>query len=283
MIPLYLIEKDGTEFEFQLPESMNEMTVKQLEFLAGLVANTDPIQEIKTKMLLFCMGAKLKRLRKKDVLYRIRAKRHTFKLQPEHLLQAVSHFDYLFIEGQGGNCFLDTRLTVCPVSKIRLAGFWTFYAPAEALTDIVYDRYVFLETYFDRMQEEPAMVYAFLGAMLRPREKQFRKDRLFLGLMRLLHPRKVVLLSWFFIGSIRFIKDKFPKVFPESGGSKDKGGTLYDDQQRLLDFIAKADPDKKIRMKHTNLYEVLYSLNFIMEEAEKQKKDMERLKNRSKR
>ena len=127
------------------------------------------------------------------------------------------------------------------------------------------------------MQNEPAMVYAFLGAMLRPTEKKFDKDVLRLGLMHLIAPRKVVLFSWFFLGSIRFIKDKFPRIF--AGGGKNKSNSsLYDEQQKLLDFIAKADPDKKIRMKHTNLYEVLYSLDYLMEEAERKKKELEDLK-----
>ena len=278
MIPLTLIEKNGKEFDFMLPESMNEMTEKQLIFLSKLVERADPIQEIKTQMLLFCMGARLKRKRRKDDFYRVRAKRHTFKMSADQFMEAVKVFDYLFIEENDGNCFLDVRLTVCPYPSIWIAGLFRFYSPAEALTDIVYDRYVFLETYFDRMQNEPKMVYAFLGAMLRPKEKKFDKDILRLGLMRLIAPRKVVLFSWFFLGSIRFIKDKFPRIFAGGGSSSNRNSSLYDEQQKLLDFIAKADPDKKIRMKYINLYEVLYSLDYLMEEAERKKKELDDLK-----
>ena len=281
MVNLVLVEKNGKEFEFSLPESMNEMTEKQLVFLSKLVESTDPIQEIKTKMLLFCMGARLKRKRRKNNFFRIRAKRHTFKMQAGQLMEAVSVFNYLFIEEEDGNCYLDTRLTICPYPTLRIAGLFKFYSPAEALTDIVYDRYVFLETYFERMQTEPAMTYAFWGTLLRPKEKKFDKNILRLGLMRLIAPRKVVLLSWYFLGSIRFIKDKFPRIF--AGANSSAGGSSpYDNQQKLLDFIAKADPDKKIRMKHTNLYEVLYSLDYLMEEAERKKKELNDLKMKKK-
>jgi len=281
MIPLTLVETTGKEFTFELPKGMDEMTVKQLEFLSKLLERADPVQEIKTKMLLFCMGARLKRKRRKDTYYRVRAKRRTFKMSADNFVQAVSVFDYLFTEDKDGNSFLDNRLTICPYPVIRIFGL-RFYPPAQALTDIVYDRYVHLETYFERMQQEPKMIYPFLGTLLRPKEKQFDKNRLFLSLMRFVQPRKIILLTWFFIGSMRFIRDKFPKVFSASGKGTGKSTNLYDSQQLLLDFIAKADPDKKIRLKYTNLYEVLYSLNYIMEQAEQERKQAEKLKNKIK-
>ena len=97
MVTLTLIEKNGKEFDFLLPESMNEMTTKQLVFLSKLVERTDPIQEIKTQMLLFCMGARVKRKRRKDVFFRIKTKKHTFNISAEQFVEAVSAFDYLFI------------------------------------------------------------------------------------------------------------------------------------------------------------------------------------------
>lgn len=282
MVHFTLIEKGGREYTFLLPECMNEMTVKQLVFLSCQVEEGLPIQVIKTNMLLFCMGARVTSapsLMREDGLYGIRARRHTFRLSAGMLLEGTKVFDYLFVEGRDGKCYLDTRLTVCPFRRIRLGRRW-FYAPDSALYGISYERYVFLESYFDRLQRDEEMMYAFLGVLLRPREEWFDKERLHVRAMRRVGARRSVLLMWYFVGSMRFIAEKFPRIFGGGGSGKGTVGSLYDGQQRLLDFIAKADPERKMRMKHTELYEVLYSLDYIMEENERKQKELERLKHK---
>ena len=277
-----MTEPSGREHVFPLPGSMDEMTARQLLFLAGLVEEAVPIQDIKTRMLLRCMGARLLPSRPWDGgCYRLRARRRTFRLSADQLARCASAFDYLFIEQDDGRCYLDTRLTVCPFPSMWLLGR-RFCAPDRALYGTVYERYVLLETYFDRMQREPEMALAFLGTLLRPcGERLFDRDRLHLGYMRHVPRRRVVLLAWYFVGSMRFIAGKFPRIFGGGGGAGQGGRpSLYDGQQRLLDFIAKADPDKKARMKHTGLYEVLYSLDYLLEEDERQRKALARMRER---
>ena len=46
------------DFEYQLPEKLNEMNVRELIFLSHLVSLEIPIQEIKIKILFFCLKAK---------------------------------------------------------------------------------------------------------------------------------------------------------------------------------------------------------------------------------
>jgi hypothetical protein len=253
--------------EYQLPGHLNEMTVPQLVFLSKLVGMEIPIQEIKVKMLFHCLKAKIKRM-KNGQFHRISIRNHLFAMTTEQVVVAASAFDYLFTKpDKNGLCFFDNRLTRNPYPEIKIRGR-KFIAPAEALTDISYNRYIYLETYNSVMQHKPEAIYTFMACLFRRPNTHFNPDDLNLKYLKRLKPDMIVLMCWFYIGSIRFIADKFPRIFP-ADGEGGNGESVYDGQMHLLDFMAKADPTKKRLIREDKLYDVLYSLDYMLEEMEK--------------
>ena len=254
------------EFTYQLPEKLNEMTVPQLIFLSKLVSMEIPIQEIKVKMLFYCLKAHSKTMKNRQY-HRISIDKHVFAMTTEQVVISASAFDYLFTKpDKKGNCFFDNRLTVNPYPEIKIYGR-KFVSPAEAMTDICYNQYIYLETYNSVLQSKPEAIYPFLACMFRKPNTEFNPNELSIETMKLIKAEVIVLMCWFYIGSIRFIADKFPRIFPIDGDSGN-GGSVYDGQMHLLDFIAKADPTKKRLIRNDNLYDVLYSLDYMLEEQE---------------
>lgn len=85
----------------------------------------------------------------------------------------------------------------------------------------------------------------------------------------------IVISMWYWNGSCRYLAEKFPRVF-ESEESDADGGNPYDGQQRLLDFMTNADASRKEKYKQMNLYDVLYSLDFMLERAEAEREAMKK-------
>lgn len=251
---------------YLLPEKMDEMTTDQLISLSRLVSTELPIQEIKVKMLFVCLGAHAKRM-KNDGYYRIQIGKDVFGLTVEELTQVSAAFDYLFTEpDKDGRCFFDCRLTVNHFPEVRIRGR-KFYGPRQAMTDLLYNQYIYLQTYDVMKEKKPEAVYAWLGCMFLRDKKQFNPEDLNLKHMRRLAPETIILMLWFWIGSCRYIADKFPRIFTDEDGSG--GGNPYDGQQKLLDYIAKADPEKKRQYKQDQLYNILYSLDYLLESEER--------------
>jgi len=217
------------------------------------------------KMLFCCLGAKVKRM-KNAGYYRIRIDKYIFAMTVEQVAEVSGAFDFLFTDpDKEGRCFFDCRLTVNPFPKVY-TGRGMQVGPADALTDICYNRYIYLETYHSVMENKPEAVYAFLGCLFLRDKGTFNPTDLRLEIMRKLKPEVVILMCWFYLGSIRFIADKFPRIF--SGDGEVSTGSAYDGQQKLMDFIAKGDPAKKRNNKEDNLYDILYSLDYMLEKEE---------------
>lgn len=251
---------------YLLPAKMDEMTKNQLISLSRLVATELPIQEIKVKMLFVCLGAHARRM-KNEGYYRIAIGKETVALTTEEVAGASAAFDYLFTDpDKDGRCYFDNRLTVNHFPEIKIHGR-KFYAPKQAMTDLLYNQYIYLQTYDVMKEKKPEAVYAWLGCMFIRDKKQFNPEDLNLKYMRRLKPETIILMLWFWIGSCRYIADKFPRIFPDDGGST--GGNPYDGQQKLLDYIAKADPEKKRQYKQDQLYNILYSLDYLLESEER--------------
>ena len=250
---------------YLLPGSMDEMTKNQLISLSELVATEMPVQEIKVKMLMVCLGAHAKKMRN-DNYYRIKIGKLVVAMTVEEMTVASSAFDYLFTEpDKDGNCFFDNRLTVNHFPKVRILGR-KYYAPTQAMTDLLYNQYIYLQTYDVMKEKKPEAIYAWLGCMFRRDMKKFNPEDLNLKAMKRLKAEVIILTIWYWIGSCRFIADKFPRIFTGDGATE---GNPYDGQQRLLDYMAKADPEKKRMYKQDLLYNILYSLDYMLEKEER--------------
>jgi hypothetical protein len=254
-------------YEYLLPQSMNEMTTVQLIRLSELVANEIPVQEIKVKMLFICLGARAKRM-KDPGYYRIKIDKHVFAFTVEQIADISTAFDYLFTAPDDkGRCFLDNRLTVNHYPELRLKRR-KFYAPKDAMTDLIYDQYIYLQTYDVMKERKPEALYAWLGCMFRRDKSKFSAEDLNIAHMKRIRPEVVILTIWFWIGSCRFISEKYDRIFSGEGTA---GGNPYDGQQKLLDYIANADPEKKRMYKKDLLYNILFSLDYMLEKEESEK------------
>lgn len=255
------------DFTYELPESMNEMELKDLIFLSTMIANEMPVQEIKVKMLFSCLNAHVRRMRYAEY-FRIKIADDVFALTAEHVTNVSAAFDFLFTEpDKDGHCFLDNRLTVNHYSEIVIDKK-RFYGPNTGMTDLIYNQYIYLQTYDVMQKEKPTAIYAWLGCMFRRDMKCFDPEDLNLELMKKIKPEVIVLTIWYWIGSCRFIAEKFPRIFNE-GDDDSPAGNPYDGQQKLLDYIAKADPERKRMYKQDMLYNILYSLDYMLEVEEK--------------
>ena len=239
------------EFKFQLPEMLNEMKVPELVFLSKLISVEIPIQEIKIKILFFCLNAKrlsvdsYQLTGSEPLHYKIAIGKRKFVMNAENIMMATEAFDYLFTApDKNGNCFFDNQLTVNPFPELKIGGT-KLYSPAEALTDISYNRYIYLETYYSVIRQKPEAALAFLAWLFLERKKEFNPDELNLEKLQKVKPEVVILMCWFYIGSIRFIGDKFPRIFP-ADSTKTQSGNPFDGQMNLLDLWLKIFPDAKI-------------------------------------
>ena len=255
---------------YWLPESMNEMTNKQLMILSELVAEPIPIQEVKVKILFHCLNARFKRMKDPNY-YRVRIDGSTYDVTVDEITAISSAFDFLYTKpDKKGNCFLDNKLTRCPYPEIEISGK-RFYAPDNNMTDLIYDQYIYLVSYDVMKDTKPEAIYSWLGCMFRTDKSYFDKKDLNIESMRQIKAEVIILMIWFWIGSCRFIADeKFPSVFPAADAETSNKRNVYEDQQALLNFMSKGDPEKKRNYKRDYLYDVLSSLSYMIELEERQ-------------
>lgn len=258
------------ESEYELPGTMDEMKLSELIFLSDLVSQEMPIQEVKIKMLLNCIGAHLVKP-KSEGFHRLRIGNKTFEFSTEDMTKVSAAFDYLFTApDKDGRCFLDNRLLTNHYSEIEIDGI-TFYGPGKALEGTTYDQYIYLQVYDQIKERKPEAIYNWLGCLFLREKGKFNKDELNVEHMKLLPPEAIILCFWYWIGSCRAIADKFPRIFPEVEAGEVQN--IYDGQQKLLDYIAKADPAKKQQYKQDELYNILYSLDYLLEIEEEKDTD----------
>ena len=253
------------DFTYPLPESMNEMTTDQLISLSTLVSTDMPIQEVKVKMLFYCLNAQVKK-QLDDSSYKIKIGSNKFEFTNEDVTNASAAFDYLYTDpDENDQVFLDNRLTVNHYPKLIIDGI-EFHSPMNALENMLYNQYIYLQTYDVMQKKKPSAIYAWLGSMFRRDMKRFNQHDLNIEQMKKIKPEVVVLTLWYWIGSCRFIADKFPRIF----NGEVSNTNPYDGQQKLLNYIAKADPIKTKAYKQDTLYNILYSLDYLLEREEKQ-------------
>jgi hypothetical protein len=255
---------------YLLPESMNEMTNEQLIVLSDLVADSIPIQDVKVKILFHCLNAQLKRMKDPNY-FRVKIDGKTYDVTVDEVTAISSAFDFLYTKpDKKGNCFLDNRLTRCPYPSMTISGK-TFFAPSDHMTDLIYDQYIYLVSFDVLKDTKPEAIYSWLGCMFRTDKSYFDKKDLNIESMRQIKAEVIILMIWFWIGSCRYIADKHPSIFPAADDSESiQKRNVYDDQQSLLNFMSKGDPEKKRNYKRDYLYDVLSSLAYMIELEERQ-------------
>ena len=115
------------ETSYLLPGKWDELTTGQLLFLVKLVDKNISVEEIKLKMLLFCMKGRVRR-NNIDRSFRIKAGKKYFDLSAEELYAICEIFDYLFAY-KDEQPHINPLLTRNPLPVLRV-GWVKLYGPA---------------------------------------------------------------------------------------------------------------------------------------------------------
>lgn len=255
------------EKDYSVPGNWNELTAEQLCFLAVILNRKCTVQEVKLKMLLFCMGGRIRRYqRAMGSGYAVSLPEGNAYLTPEQLTALSCVFDFLFHETDKGRD-LDIQLTRNPfplyiTKSMPLAG------PDDGLTNISYGQFIMLQSWQQQMKDDfETALDNFLSVIW--------KDSLFTTSddgsatwFRDVEPEVKTVMFWYYLGSMQFIQEKFPRVFT---GSEGDGGDVFDMQQRIVDEMASGDVTKKELVKQCLLYDALYTLEMAIERDEKAK------------
>ncbi|MDD2953855.1 MAG: hypothetical protein PHC95_11955 [Parabacteroides sp.] len=254
---------------YSVPGSWNEMTAEQLCFLAMILTKQCTAPEIKLKMLLYCLSARIRRYRRADGDgYSVAFPDETVWLKPEQLTTLGFVFDFLFTDTDKGP-ELDIQLTRNPF-PIYYSESMILAGPDDALTNISYGQFIMLQSWQRQMKHDfETALNNFLPVIWKDSVFTTSEDGA-AEWFQDVDPAVKTVMYWYFLGSMRFIQEKFPRVFP--GGSDADGGDIFDIQQRIVDEMASGDVTKKEQVKQSLLYDALYTLEMAMERDEKTKR-----------
>lgn len=255
--------------EFNMPASWNEMTAEQLCFLATILKGNVTAVEIKIKMVLFSIGARVRRYaRSNGDGYAITLSNKSIYLDTEQFIQLSVLYDFLLKEGKNGY-ELDIKLTRNPFPTINSLGE-ELYGPEDALTNISYGQFIMLQSWQHRMAKDfKKYIDNFLSVIWKP-DKFDNTDEGNPSLFRPIDSSIKIVMCWFYFGSVNFISEKFQRVFPE--GDSVHTTDVFDMQQRIVDEMAGGDVTKKDQVKQCMLYDALYTMDMAMEREEKMKR-----------
>ncbi len=253
-------ESTQTESIFHLPGEWDELSTEQLLFLIELVGKNIPAEEIKLKMLLYCLKTRIRK-RNIDFSYRLKIGKYYYDLSVEELYAISEIFNYLFIY-KDEQPQINPLLVVNPFPVIRV-GWAKLYGPADGLTDYTYQQFIELQIAQSQAGSSMKEINKFLSLMYRRRNGE--KSSLF----RFVSAKKKIAILWFYLGCLNFFQKKWPLPF-----SGESSSDIVDGQMRIVDALAKNDVTKKKEVRNADLYEAFYTMQIAAEESEKiRKKD----------
>ena len=254
------------ENTYSIPGTWNELAIEQLLYLVQLTNSQISAEEIKLKMLLKTLKARVHSYIGADdkILFIIKIDKHKYTITAEELQPVTDIFDYLFLRKKD-TININPLLTKNPVPKIKIKGK-EYISAKEGLSDITYEQFVDLMTYFDAMQSNPDKINNFIAILYKTaNDKQCTPQ-----IASKLNAYTKTVILWYYIGCLNFIEGKFPRTF--SGKSDSTGNrTIIDNQMRVIDILAGNDLTKKETVKKSLLYDALYTMEIAAENAEKLK------------
>ena len=268
---------------YSVPSTGNEMETRQLEYLARLLLHRrlSPA-EVKVRMLLHCLGARLRRsyIGGKTLLC---MGREAWPVDTATMTDLSAAMDFLTADSGKGRTVCDPALTRQPYPLLR-AGGRQLHGAADNLYSLTFGQYMYLLTYLDAASGDP-MSLAHALSCVWTSGKTFDIDRADddADHIRRLPLERQTVMYWFVSGSLSALADQFPRLFgrPVAGGGvmQRMGGNVLDRQLRLLDALAGGDVTKKDLVRDGLLMDALYT----MDERVRQHEEQERIinKNRS--
>jgi hypothetical protein len=249
-----------------LPGEWNELSTEQLVFLIHLVDSRQTPEEIQLKLLLFSLRAHVRKDSVSEGAYRFTIEIETdgkaYDLSAEELSVVADIFSFLFVR-HDGRVSIDPSLTKNPFPTAS-CGRRTVYGTAEGLSDITYEQFVMLLVYYRQMQTSPEAIDDFLSVIYKSRSGKSHPEW-----MSELPGAVKTAAVWYFLGSLRFMAEKFPLTFSGEGKAD---GSVFESQMRVIDALASNDVTKKEIVKNALLYDALYTMEIAAENAAKRKK-----------
>lgn len=274
---------------FQLPQNWDELTNDQLLYLVKLTQGDIPIEELKIRMLLYCLQARVDRHKEiyKDKVritvgqpsekVRFRVRKKSYLLRPEEVNALADLFSFLLqIQSDKYHTGIYTYIVMPELSRnpypTLRCRFRMFIGPDDQLLDITFEQFMYLQTYLDAMKDDPTQINRLL-ACLWHRKAAFDINRLERDAAILSHlptDQKMV-MYWYVLGSLSDLSSSYPRVFSGSGKTT---GRVFDSQMRLLDSLAQSDMTKKPEVRKGYLIDALYSMDESMRRKEESEENM---------
>ena len=251
---------------FLLPGEWNELTTEQLLHLIKLVGKKLSAEEIKLKMLLKILKARVHSYNGADgkMLFVVKTEKKKYELSEEELYSITAIFDYLFIE-ENGAISINPLITKNPFPVLKV-NYEILEGAGEGLQDTTYERFIFLMTWFNQMLTEPERINDFIAVLYKSDDEKVKPKHF--GKL----PQEVkTALTWYYLGCLAFMAEKFPITFSGTGGSS-SGRSVFENQMRVVDALSGNDLTKKQIVKDSLLYDALFTLEIAAENAEKNKK-----------
>lgn len=252
--------------DYYVPSSWDTMTKQQLLSLAKITRLCRTTMEIQLKFFLSCVGGRVMS-QIGDGMYILKIGRIKHVLFSDEITALTGAFDWLFETNEKGEPVLAPKLTLNHFKELR-SNLVLLHGPGDALDDITYNQFVWLQTYHNFLDaREPQYLDELINIIYKLKNgKQHTKN-----IRRINTDVKTVIL-WFYLGTLSFLSNQFPNVL--SGGSSDgEEVNVFDNQQRIIDSLAEGDVTKKDQVRNSLLYDALYSMEMAairMQEMEKQ-------------
>ena len=280
---------------YRVPQSWDEFTPKQLEYLARITQTEQPVEQLKLLMLLYCLKARVNHSPKlfgikpdrivgvQPTRYSVKIHRKIYRLSAEDILSLSELFIWLLkrVGGKEYKCvdefifgyYSDKRerfnksvtyavnpeLTENPYPSLRIR-LHRFIGPDDAMMDISFEQYMYLQTYLDAMSSDRTKLEYALACLWHT-GKSFDINHIEhdARLLRRLPATKKMVMYWFILGTMQYLAASYPRVF--SGGSGKIVGNVLDNQLRLLDSLAHHDMTKKDSVRKGLFIDALYSMD----------------------
>lgn len=249
---------------YYVPSSWDAMTQKELLALAKICRTAKTTMEIQLKFFLACVrGRVMSQVSGGVYILKIQRQRHV--LFSDELTAITSVFNFLFEPDDNGAPQLMPKLTTNHFKEIEV-GLRKLTGPGDALDNITYNQFIWLQTYHSVLTDDKPETLDELISVIYNTNNQKSTLKY---VARIDRDIKTVIL-WYYLGTLSFLAQQFPHALSGGGGSSVTN--VFDHQQRILDSLAEGDVTKKDKVRQSLLYDALYT----MDEAAKRMKEMEK-------
>ena len=261
-----MIKINIQESKYQVPASWNEMSKDQFLFLVKLSGRQDlTYVEIQLKFFLYCIHAKVR----KDIgngLFVIKTKLGLHPLFVDELTAVLEVFDYIFEKNEDNIHIISPKITINHFKHVKCRGR-SLRGPGDALENITYEQFVWLQTWQSQLNVDPDAVNHLISILYTNRAKEHE-----VRTVRRIRKSVKTAILWYIQGTMSFLQLQFPHVFGTSGDD-DKKINVFDYQQRIIDSLAEGDVTKKNQVRQSLLYDALYSMEMAAIRIERQEKE----------